>query len=192
MGEIAGRLGKSTPEDEQPVVLPEQFRASTGIAPNEDIARWLRRHYPSGVSIVATSSAEGYFGVTVSAFSYVSLDPLLVFVALGNDSQTGDRMRDSEAFSVSMLTERHRFLADRFAGRAPLVDRYFEDVSHTTAVTGSPILADSIAWLDCRVEHILSGGDHTIYIGRAVAVGHGSGDELDPLLYFDSQYRKLV
>ena len=90
-----------------------------------------------------------------------------------------------------MLTDHHRFLADQFAGRAPLVDRHFADVPHLTAVTGSPLLTESIAWLDCSLESVTVGGDHEIYIGRASAVGHGSGVETDPLIYFESQYRRL-
>lgn len=191
MSQIRGRLRGSTPEDEQPVVLPSGFERTTGVVPDEDVGRWLRRHYPSGVTIVTAGSEEEYFGVTVSAFSYVSLDPLLVFVSLGNESQTGERIRYHSHFGVSFLTNGHRFLADRFAGRAPTVDRRFADVPHLTAETGAPLLADSIAWLDCRLETHIQGGDHVVYIGRAAVVGHGTGDEGDPLLYFDSAYRRL-
>ncbi len=189
--EIAGRAGVGTPEDEQPVVLPAGFERAGGVAPDEDAGRWLRRHYPSGVTVVTSGTDEAYSGVTVSAFSYVSLEPLMVFIALGNESQTGERIRATGYFGVSLLTNRHRFVADRFAGRAPLVDRRFADVPHVIAVTGAPLLSDAIAWLDCRVEAQYPGGDHTIYIGRAEAVGHGTGDEGDPLIYYESEYRRL-
>jgi 3-hydroxy-9,10-secoandrosta-1,3,5(10)-triene-9,17-dione monooxygenase reductase component len=191
MGEISGQFGTTTPEDEQPVVLPKQFGEGTGVAPNEDVARWLRRQYPSGVAVVTAVYNDDYLGVTVSAFTYVSLDPLLLLVALGNESQTGEQIRASGAFGVSMLTNKHRFLADRFAGRAPLVDRKFVDVPYLTATTGSPLLSDSIAWIDCRLESCYPGGDHHLYVGEAVATGHGTGDETDPLIYFDSSYRRV-
>jgi flavin reductase (DIM6/NTAB) family NADH-FMN oxidoreductase RutF len=184
-------MGTSLPEDQQPVSLPAGFDLHVGVEPGEDVARWLRRHYPSGVAVVTAASHEGFNGVTVSAFSYLSLDPLLVLVALGNESQTGERIRESQAFAVSMLTNRHRFLADRFAGRAPLVDRRFGDVPHSLGPTGSPILSEAIAWIDCTLEQHLQAGDHTIYVGRAVLVGHGTGDESDPLLYFESTYRRV-
>ncbi len=191
VSQIEGRLGSAVPEDERPVVLPDAFEQARGIEPDEDVARWLRRHYASAVTIVTSFSDEGLFGVTVSAFAYISLEPLLVLVALGNDSQTGERIVASGSFGVSLLTNRHRFVADRFAGRAPLVDRRFSDVPHLMARTGSPLLADAIAWLDCRLESAQPGGDHTIYVGRALAVGHGTGDEEDPLLYFNSRYARL-
>src|SRR5579884_443626 len=179
-------------EDLQPVVLPEGFERGTGIVPDEDAARWLRRHYASAVTIVTSQAEDEWLGVTVSAFSFVSLDPLLVFVALGNESQTGEAILAASCFGVSTLTNRQRFLADRFAGRAPLVDRHFSDVPFLTADTGVPLLRESIYGLDCRLESVVSGGDHRIYIGRAVSVGHGTGDEADPLIYFNSAYRSIL
>ena len=190
MGEISGRIG-STPEDQQPLVLPEAFQHHAGVAPSDDIARWLRRHYASGVTVVSAASDSDFYGVTVSAFTYLSLDPLLVLVALGKESQTGEYIRSSAAFGVSLLTNRHRFLADRFAGRAPLVDRHFGDVPHIIAPTGSPVLTESIAWLDCRLDSRTPNGDHNVYVGRVEAVGHGEGDEADPLVYYGSVYRSL-
>jgi flavin reductase (DIM6/NTAB) family NADH-FMN oxidoreductase RutF len=187
--EISGRIG--VPEDQQPIVLPAAFEAKQAVAPDEDTARWLRRHYAAGVTVVTTIHDGDFYGLTVSAFSFVSLDPLLVFIALGSESQTGEHIRASGVFGVSLLTYLQQFLADRFAGRAPLVDRHFEGVPYTTAVTGSPLLTESIAWLDCELRQWYDGGDHIIYIGEAVAVAQGSGSAEDPLLYFDSRYRRL-
>jgi flavin reductase (DIM6/NTAB) family NADH-FMN oxidoreductase RutF len=191
MSEIGGRLSAGTPEDQQPIKLPPEFEQHAGVRPDEDTARWLRRHLPSGVAVVTAVNDGIYYGVTVSAFSYVSLDPLLVFVALGNESQTSEQIQVTGTFGVSLLTNTHRFLADRFAGRAPAVDRRFADVPHVVAETGSPLLADCIAWLDCAVESHYTGGDHVIYIGGALSVGHGTGDETDPLIYFDSSYKRI-
>lgn len=191
MGEISGQMGTGTPEDEQPVVLPSEFRRHAGVPPSEDVARWLRRHYPCGVVVVTTAAAGSYFGVTVSAFSFISLDPLLVLIALGDESQTGEHIRSSRAFGVSMLSNRQRFVADRFAGRAPLMDSRFREVPHFTAETGCPLLSESISWLDCELDTILPGGDHELYLGRALVTGHGSGDESEPLLYFQSEYRRI-
>lgn len=189
--EITGRAGVGMPEDQQPVFLPPEFREMQAVAPDEDTARWLRRQYASGVTVVTTALNGDLFGLTVSAFSYVSLDPLLVVLALGNESQTGERIRNSGVFGVSMLTYLQQFLADRFAGRAPLVDRHFDSVPYVTAITGSPLLTESIAWLDCRLHTHIDGGDHVLYVGEAVAVAEGTGSADDPLVYFNSTYRRL-
>jgi flavin reductase (DIM6/NTAB) family NADH-FMN oxidoreductase RutF len=57
------------------------------------------------------------------------------------------------------------------------------------AVTGAPLLVDGLAWLECSLETIYDGGDHSIAIGR---VRDGSrGGERDPLLFFGGGYHRL-
>jgi 3-hydroxy-9,10-secoandrosta-1,3,5(10)-triene-9,17-dione monooxygenase reductase component len=63
------------------------------------------------------------------------------------------------------------------------VNENFEGVPYETAVTGAPILPESIAWYDCRVEATHDGGDHLIIIARVVAIGFGD-EARQPLLYY--------
>ena len=56
-------------------------------------------------------------------------------------------------------------------------------------MTGAPILADCLAYVDCRVVDILPGGDHEIFIGEIVA---GELHEGRPLLYYSGKYRRLA
>ena len=66
----------------------------------------------------------------------------------------------------------------------------FDGVPYHTTITGSPILAYSLAWSDCRVEATRDGGDHTIFIGRVEAVGFGAEGK-QPLVYFANRYAGL-
>ena len=59
----------------------------------------------------------------------------------------------------------------------------------TTAATESPILADCLAYVDCKVVDILPGGDHEIFIGEILAGEHFDGQ---PLLYHAGSYRRLA
>jgi flavin reductase (DIM6/NTAB) family NADH-FMN oxidoreductase RutF len=97
-------------------------------------------------------------------------------------------LKDSAAYAVNFLSEDQHDLSDRFAGRLGEVDR-FEGLTTHRAATGSPILDDCLAWLDCRVVSTQVVGDHTLYIGEVVAAGvNGSGK---PLLYWNADYRQL-
>ncbi|PIQ82878.1 MAG: hypothetical protein COV76_01145 [Candidatus Omnitrophica bacterium CG11_big_fil_rev_8_21_14_0_20_64_10] len=46
-------------------------------------------------------------------------------------------------------------------------------IPHETGQTGAPILTEGIAFLECRVKEITSGGDHAVVIGEVVAAGLG-------------------
>lgn len=149
--------------------------------------RKIRGLFASGVTVATTVHEGKLRGVTVSAFAAVSLDPPLVLIALANGAESKDWIAGSGLFAVNILSDEQEFLSERFAARAPIVNTRFDGVPYHTAITGSPILVDSLAWYDCRVEAAHDGGDHTIFIGRVEAVGVGAEGK-QPLLYFANQY----
>ena len=152
--------------------------------------RKMRGLFASGVTVVTTVHEGKLRGVTVSAFSSLSLNPPLVLICLANESESKDWIAESGVFAVNILSDEQEFLSERFAARAPIVNVRFEGVPYHTAITGSPILAESLAWYDCRVEAMHDGGDHTIFIGRVEAAGFGAEGK-SPLVYFANRYQRL-
>jgi flavin reductase (DIM6/NTAB) family NADH-FMN oxidoreductase RutF len=152
--------------------------------------RKMRGLFASGVTVVTTAHEGKLRGITVSAFSSVSLNPPLVLICIANESESKDWIAESGVFAVNILSDEQEFLSERFAARAPIVNARFDGVPYHTAITGSPILADSLAWYDCRVETMHDGGDHTIFIGRVEAVGFGAEGK-SPLVYFANQYGRV-
>jgi 3-hydroxy-9,10-secoandrosta-1,3,5(10)-triene-9,17-dione monooxygenase reductase component len=126
-------------------------------------------------------------GVTVSAFSAVSLNPPLVMMCLANEAESKEWIVESGVFAVNILSDEQEFLSERFAARAPIVNARFDGAPYHTAITGSPILDGSVGWYDCRVEATHDGGDHTIFVGRVVAIGYGAEGK-QPLVYFANRY----
>jgi 3-hydroxy-9,10-secoandrosta-1,3,5(10)-triene-9,17-dione monooxygenase reductase component len=149
--------------------------------------RKARGLFASGVTVVTTVHEGQLRGVTVSAFSAVSLNPPLILICIANESESREWIVESGLFAVNILSDEQEFLSERFAARAPIVNARFDGVPYHTAITGSPILDGSIAWYDCRVEAIHDGGDHTIFIGRVEAVGFGAEGK-QPLVYFANRY----
>ncbi|GAB7184713.1 hypothetical protein ATKI12_4544 [Kitasatospora sp. Ki12] len=152
--------------------------------------RAASRGWTSGVAVVTTRAGEEVFAKTVSSFSTLSLDPLLVTVAIGRHSPLVAAVRTSGRFGLSVLTDRQESVARRFA--APGAGRAlggFTAVPTRTAATGAPLVESALAWFDCRLHADLPGGDHTILVGRVAAAARGTGA---PLLYHDGQYRVLA
>ena len=149
------------------------------------------RRFGTGVTVVTATSDEGYLGITVSAYSLVSLAPPLVLVCINEFSQLLEAIQTSGAFAATILSSRQELLAERFAGRAPQPAGDFSDIPHRTLLTGAPVLEGGLAWLDCRLQQAITAGDHTIFLGTVVAAGVAEGQD-DPLIYFGSQYRRLA
>src|SRR5437762_8678417 len=144
--------------------------------------------FATGVVVVTTRADEGLHGLTANAFCSVSLDPLLVLVCVDKLARGHERLEQAGAFAISVLSDGQEFLAERFAGRAPLVNARFDGVGYRQAATGAPILERSCAWLDCRLWATYDGGDHSIFVGRIVAAGDDPAAA--PLLFHESRYKR--
>lgn len=156
-----------------------------------DAARWLRRHHAGGVFALTTPVEDGYRAATLTGVLLASLEPLMFLVSLDRDSQIEAWVRSAGVFGLSIMTVRQQFLADQFAGFAPLASRTFQGIAHTTAITGAPLLTEAVGWADCRIEGEIETGDHTAFLARALEVGRGAGADDEPLVYYRSRYLRL-
>ena len=74
-----------------------------------------------------------------------------------------------------------------FASKVPEEEK-LESVGHTY-VDGVPIIDGALAWAVCDLRDLIAGGDHTIAIGKVVAMGRGEGE---PLIWYRGGYRMLT
>lgn len=155
-------------------VLPEQFRDALG--------RWA-----SGVTIVTAADGERIHGMTVSAFSSVSLDPPLVLICADKSSNTLGVIDAGRCFAVHILRAGQEALSNRFASKKD-EHRRFEGVEWCKGVTGAPLLAGVLATLDCRVVAAHDAGDHVIYVGDVESADVGEGT---PLVYYQAAYHTV-
>ena len=127
--------------------------------------REVMSSFPTGVTIVAACDAMGEpYGLTVNSFTSVSLDPPLVLVCIGQGSSSHDRLVAETNFSVNILAAVQADAALRFS-REPSEGR-FEDVSWARGESGAPVIEGAVACLECSRHEVLSGGDHSILLGR--------------------------
>lgn len=142
--------------------------------------RRILGHFATGVTIITTCDEEGRpAGLTANAFAAVSLDPPLVLVCVDRTAESHRLIERAGHFAVNVLADSQETLARRFAEKDR--ERRFEGVAWRKETTGAPVLAEVLAWIDCRVHARTEGGDHTIFIGEVAAA-----DALDgaPLLFY--------
>jgi flavin reductase (DIM6/NTAB) family NADH-FMN oxidoreductase RutF len=154
--------------------------------------RHLTGHFATGVAVVTSAdpASGAKHGVTVNSFASVSLDPPLVLVCIEHASQSHDFLTSRPTFVINFLARRQVALAERFAGRAPIVSATFDGVAHDELTGGAPRLSGSVAWLECVQVAVYPGGDHSILVGEVRA--GDTGDDDDPLIYFGGSYSALA
>jgi flavin reductase (DIM6/NTAB) family NADH-FMN oxidoreductase RutF len=143
---------------------------------------------PAGVVVVSARDRGGLRGLTASSFTSVSLDPPLVLVCLDRFAGTRDAVAASAAYTVSVLERGQEFVAERFAGRAPLVGPAWQEVPHDLGRNGLPIVRGCVAWFECALRDLLAAGDHDIALGEVTAAGRRPGE---PLVLWDRAYWRL-
>jgi flavin reductase (DIM6/NTAB) family NADH-FMN oxidoreductase RutF len=151
--------------------------------------RRVMGHFATGVTVVTSRMPDGTpCGLTVNAFSSVSLDPPLVLVCVERTADSHDCIRDTGRFAVNVLGDRGGESLSRRFSAWEVADK-FRGVAYREERTGAPILDDALAWLDCRVHETLVGGDHTIFLGEVIAADAQEGT---PLLYYRGGYGRFV
>ncbi len=148
--------------------------------------RKIMGQFATGVTVVTTAGKAGTHGLTANAVASLSLDPPLVLVAVDKKAHSMDFLKVNRCYAVNILRAEQEEVSRRFAVPGP---KDFTGLSVFSSVTGSPILTDCLAFLDCVVVDILPGGDHEIFIGEIVAGEVHGGD---PLLYHSGKYRQLA
>ena len=150
--------------------------------------RKVMGRFATGVTIVTTCDGEHRLGITVNAFSSVSLDPPLILVCIEKTSYLHQVMLRNGFFAVNLLREDQETLSRCFAGHSEARRNFCDTPSHT-AVTGAPVLDHTLGWLDCRIVNVFPGGDHSIIVGHVEALGGGEGR---PLLYHRGKYPHIA
>lgn len=151
------------------------------------IQRKVMAKFATGVTVVTTGVEGRHGGLTANAVCSLSLNPPLVLVCVDKKAGSHAELREHGHYAVNILSLDQQEVSQRFAKPGP---KDFSGLKVKTAVTGAPILEDSLAWLDCRIVEILPGGDHDIFIGEIVAGDFRDGGE--PLVYFAGKYRELA
>ena len=160
------------------------------MAVDPEALRTVMRHWTTGVAILTARDGAHVHGMTVNSFTSVSLEPPLVLVCVERIVRTHALVEHSRAFALSILCDGQQSISDRFAGRDTEHQDRFESLSTHTAITGAPILAENIGWLDCLVVAAHEAGTHTLFVAEVVAAKLQDGRR--PLAYFDRDYHTLA
>jgi flavin reductase (DIM6/NTAB) family NADH-FMN oxidoreductase RutF len=138
---------------------------------------------PYGLYIIGSKGEDNINGMMADWVMQVSFQPRLVLVSLENTSTTLRNVRHSKAFTVNLLDAESKALAAKFCqprdaskiqGRSDaashVIYNKFDGVDYFEGeVTGVPILADAMMWLECQLEDEVAAGDHTLIIGRVLS-----------------------
>ena len=125
----------------------------------------------------------------MNSFTSVSLHPPLVLICVAHKAATHGPFASAASFAINILHEGQGDLSAHFASSHP---NRFDGVAWSEGAGGAPVLAGSLAVLECETRERIEAGDHTIFVGEVRHATCADPAEADvPLIYYRGTYAKL-
>lgn len=154
-----------------------------------ELLRQVMGKFATGVTIVTTKTNDGIHGLTVNAFTSVSLEPPLVLICIQNEGFSHEQVAGTDSFVVNILSGEQEDLANRFANPALSSQERFEKLDYELTPKGIPLLSGVLGHLECHTVNRYPGGDHTIFLGQVENTE--VAERRKPLLFYDREFYRL-
>ena len=156
------------------------------LPPDPATYRTVLGHFATGVALITAIDDGEPVGMACNSFTSVSLDPQMVLFCAAKSSTTWPRMQPAGKFAANILGEDGEEVCRLFAEKG--ADR-FSSLAYSRGRSGSPILRDALAWVDCNTIAEHDAGDHFIVVGEVLELGYQS--EGKPLLFYRGGYGRF-
>lgn len=146
--------------------------------------------FPSGLFVIGSRHAERRNLMTANWVSQVSFDPKLVGVSVEKEALTHELIAGGRAFTVNVASREDRAIVRKFtkpveideaartANGFPFVDAH---------VTGAPVLAQAVAFVDCRLHSEVDCGGSTLFLGEVVDAAFQLAEDTEVLRMEDTR-----
>ena len=140
---------------------------------------------PSGLYVVGTTDkGERRNGMTLNWATQMSFDPKWIGIGVEHEALTHELVTAGGVFSLCMIDREDRAIVRKFTKPVEV-----DLAAHTLngfgyvdgAATGAPVLAQSVAYVECEVRQQVEAGNHTLFLGEIVNAGFLK-DEDTPVL----------
>ena len=159
--------------------------ARTGEDHHEDALRDAFAAWASGVAVLTARDDDGrVYGMTVAAFTPVSVDPPIALACIHNDAPLASLLDAGVRCAISILNEGQKRAATNFADRFTVPGDLISDDE-------VPALVDAAATLVGTVAAVHDGGDHRIVVVR-IDDASVRDEQVPPLLYWQRSYRRIA
>ena len=152
---------------------------------NEAAKKTMLRKIPHGLYVCGVKDGEDVNGFTASWVMQSSFEPPMVVTCIKNDSTSHAMAQASKVFSLSILEDNQKQIAQNFFKPLRRTGNKFEDIEfYLGEETGCPIIKDALGYVECKVVGTVEQGDHTVFVGEVI--GAGEHREGNPLLLEDT------
>ena len=127
------------------------------------------RMIPYGLYVLTASHPDGRVAAaTINWVTQASFEPPLVAIGVKADSGAHALIKDTKKFALNVLGKGQQGLAFAFFKPAERQGDTISGQPVRNGSTGSPILTNAPAYVECTLETTVEMGDHSIFVGKVV------------------------
>lgn len=147
--------------------------------------------FATGVTVVTTAHNGQLKAMTANSVTSVSLEPILLLVCVDRTTHTHPILHEAGHFVVNILAKDQEDISRMFASKDSHLSPDLMGQPHRIGRLGSPILENTIAYLECRTRWVVPGGDHDIFMGEVEEL-EVVRPEAEPLLFYRGRYADIA
>ena len=140
--------------------------------PSDELVNLVTWKIPNALALVGSRSGSEWNAMTTSWITQVSMDPVLVGIAVDNSSVTHRLISESGCFSVNLWSAADTRTFVKFSKPARKDGLALNDRPVREGTTGVPIFEESVAWMELTVHRATDYGTHTFFVGEIVDAGY--------------------
>ena len=162
-----------------------------GVDPEEydKLRRRVLWKMPSGLYVIGSRSGDRRNLMTANWVGQLSFDPKLLGVSIEQAAVTHELVTQGRSFTVNIVDREDRAIVRKFTKpvEADLEAHTLNDFPFHDAPSGTPVLDQAVAWLDCEVRQEVPVGGHTLFVGEVVHCGFQKDEATDVLRMEDTR-----
>jgi len=146
---------------------------------------------PSGLYVVgSTDKGERRNGMTLNWATQVSFDPKLLGIGVEKEAFTHELITAGGVFSLNIIDREDRAIVRKFTKpvEVDLAARTLNEFPYFDApATGAPVLAQSVAYVECEVRQAVEVGGHTLFLGEIANAAFLKAEDTEVLRMEDTR-----
>lgn len=136
--------------------------------PADEIVNQVTWKIPNALALVGSRSGSEWNAMTTSWITQVSMEPVLIGIAVDNSSVTHRLISEGGAFSINLWSVADTKTFVKFSKPAQKEGDTLNGRRVWEGSTGVPIFEEAVAWMELSLHSATDYGTHTFFVGNIV------------------------
>lgn len=141
------------------------------MALDDELLNKVTWKIPNALALVGSRSGDEWNAMTTSWITQLSMEPVLIGVAVDDTAVTHRLISAGGSFTVNLWSCEDTRPFVKFSKPATKEGDALNGRAFREGTTGAPVFDEAIAWLECEVRQSHELGTHTLFIGEVVDAG---------------------